>query len=420
MCASSKAAALLLGELVELGVRDFVVCPGSRSQALALVAAEAEKLGLARLHVRIDERSAAFFALGIARETGVPAPVIVTSGTAVANLLPAVLEAHSARVPMLLLTADRPQSMRGIRSNQTISEPVALKAFTRYFADIEAAGIDQELVSVAFKSATGASTSRVQGVSQLNIAFVEPLSGASGVLQEYLSNKIKSNRSEQGSLKHSAVTPTPTPTQLADDRSLEKVYVHSSDDDFSRAIVIAGADSGAAAENFAHLANLPLLAEPSSGARFGREAIQHWVRLLKDEELQTKIQRVIVFGHPTLTRVVPQLIQNKNTVVIDSVITDEPTMKSATGQVIETYNPAHAVDFFATSADVSNQYDRELLKPWLGEWVVRDRALRAELTTVHQPDLEAARATGYKERSSYARSEVARLRKPVTREHLTE
>ena len=96
-----------------------MVCPGSRSQALALAAAAAEEAGAIRLHVRVDERSAAFFALGLARETGMPAPVIVTSGTAVANLAPAAFEAHEGRVPFIALTADRPAALRGTRSNQT-------------------------------------------------------------------------------------------------------------------------------------------------------------------------------------------------------------------------------------------------------------------------------------------------------------
>ncbi len=107
---ATDAAAALLGRLAELGVAHIVVSPGSRSQALALVAAELESRGDVRVHVRIDERVAGFTALGIGRESGMPAAVVCTSGTAVANLLPAALEAHHAGVPLLLLTADRPPS----------------------------------------------------------------------------------------------------------------------------------------------------------------------------------------------------------------------------------------------------------------------------------------------------------------------
>lgn len=104
------AAATLIAELVGHGVRDIVVSPGSRSQALALAAVRAADDGHLRVHVRIDERVAGFTALGIARETRMPAAVVCTSGTAVGNLLPAVMEAFHSGVPMLLLTADRPRS----------------------------------------------------------------------------------------------------------------------------------------------------------------------------------------------------------------------------------------------------------------------------------------------------------------------
>ena len=122
--------------LVELGVEHVVLSPGSRSQALALVAAELERRGAMRLHVRIDERVAGFTALGIGRETRMPAAVVCTSGTAVANLLPAALEAHHAGVPLLLLTADRPPELRGVGANQTTRQPGMFAPSVRYEADL--------------------------------------------------------------------------------------------------------------------------------------------------------------------------------------------------------------------------------------------------------------------------------------------
>ena len=131
---ATDAAAALLAGLVSRGVRHIVVSPGSRSQALALVAAELERAGLIHLHVRIDERVAGFTALGIGRETGMPAVVVCTSGTAVANLLPAALEAHHAGVPLLLLTADRPPELRGVGANQTTRQPGLFRASARFEA----------------------------------------------------------------------------------------------------------------------------------------------------------------------------------------------------------------------------------------------------------------------------------------------
>ena len=105
-------ARVLVDELVRGGVSDAVVAPGSRSAPVALALADAEAAGRLRLHVRIDERTAAFLALGLAKASGVPVPVLTTSGTAAAHLHAAVLEADASGVPLLALTADRPPELR--------------------------------------------------------------------------------------------------------------------------------------------------------------------------------------------------------------------------------------------------------------------------------------------------------------------
>lgn len=116
---STAQAVVVADELARGGVAHVVVCPGSRSAALAIALHEDPRVVV---HVHPDERSAAFVALGVGRATGVPAAVVVTSGTAVANLLPAVVEADRAGVPLLLLTADRPPELRGTGANQTIDQ----------------------------------------------------------------------------------------------------------------------------------------------------------------------------------------------------------------------------------------------------------------------------------------------------------
>lgn len=428
---SSRLADGVLAELICRGVRDVVVCPGSRSQALALAAAAGERLGVLRLHVRVDERSAGFFALGIGRETGVPAAVIVTSGTAVANLLPAALEAFHARVPMILLSAERPEELRGVRANQTVQSGEVLGGFTRCAIRIEAeepghTGVEiaqqvESVRSLVARAVLAATAETAPGPVHVNIAFRDPLSGGLESLTEEIARGLTGpTRTEDasriaaasGDAASSGAAAPPNATELADTSELD-VYAHGADGASPLAVVIAGADAGAAAADFAHAAGLPLLAEPSSGARFGREAIQHWQRLLRRPELADAVERVIVFGHPTLTRDVPALIQRDGveTVVIDA---------AGDGSGVDRFNPGRAVRRFARTVSVAAGYDPAVLKPWLGRWVVADRALRAELTTMHEPDLEAARATGYKERNAYARAEVAALREPLDREHLTE
>ena len=112
----------MVDELARCGVRHVVSCPGSRNAPLSIALFDAARQGLLTLHVRIDERSAGFLALGIGKSGTGPAAVCCTSGTAVANLHPATLEAHHSGTPLLLLTADRPVELYGTGANQTIEQ----------------------------------------------------------------------------------------------------------------------------------------------------------------------------------------------------------------------------------------------------------------------------------------------------------
>ena len=120
---STAHARVIVDELVRCGITDAVLCPGSRSAPLAFALHAADAAGRLRLHVRIDERTAGFLALGLALRSRRPVPVVTTSGTAVANLHPAVLEASHAGVPLLVLTADRPPQLIGTGANQTVVQP---------------------------------------------------------------------------------------------------------------------------------------------------------------------------------------------------------------------------------------------------------------------------------------------------------
>jgi len=115
-------AAHLLAALAKAGIRNFFLAPGARSQALAIAAGQLASVGKIDLHVRLDERSLGFTALGAALASGEPSVIITTSGTAVANLHPAVLEANHSGVPLILLTADRPHELRGVGANQTTNQ----------------------------------------------------------------------------------------------------------------------------------------------------------------------------------------------------------------------------------------------------------------------------------------------------------
>ena len=113
---------MVVDELIRGGVRDVVLCPGSRNAPLAFALADADRAGLLRLHVRIDERTAGYLAIGLAAGSGRPVPIAMTSGTAVANLGPAVVEANYARIPLIVLSANRPYELLGTGANQTMEQ----------------------------------------------------------------------------------------------------------------------------------------------------------------------------------------------------------------------------------------------------------------------------------------------------------
>ena len=362
----------LLGQLIGRGVRDIVLCPGSRSQALGLAAAAWERDGRVRLRVRIDERVAGFLALGIAVETGRPVAVITTSGTAVANLHPAVLEAHHSGIPLILLTADRPSELRGIGSNQTTDQVGIFGSAVGWMRDV-AAPVDSAGAASLAEEAYAAALGR-PGPVQLNLSFREPLSGPVAGLP---------------SVREAvAAFVTPLPSR----------YLANA----PRTVVVAGHGAGPDAEAFARSLGVPLLAEVSSGARFGPNLVVAYRRLLDDAEFGGRIERAVVFGHPTLSRQVPALLGRPEVVV-----------HIVRGVTADAYNPGHR----ATTIDASVTHDgtpdeSAEGRAWLGSWVHASRGMLA---------VETADAPSPDERpGDFAREQLAVFREPVTRRMLVE
>lgn len=176
---ATAEALVIVDELVRCGVTDVVLAPGSRSTPIALALAAAEARGDLMLHVRLDERSAAYCALGISRVNGIPAVVVTTSGTAAVNLHPAVVEADESSVPLVLLTADRPPRLRDVGANQTIHQATVFGSDVRLALDLspavrEAGQVRYWRSSVA--RAVAVSTDALRpGPVHLNVAFDEPL-----------------------------------------------------------------------------------------------------------------------------------------------------------------------------------------------------------------------------------------------------
>ena len=411
---ATDAAAALLGRLVELGVRHRVVSPGSRSQALALVAAELEARGSASVHVRIDERVAGFTALGIGRESRMPAAVICTSGTAVANLLPAALEAHHAGIPMLLLTADRPPELRGVGANQTTRQPGLFAPSMRLGADLpvpevvepdgsgEQSAMLRRVAEEAVEAALGAGT-RQAGPVHLNLPLREPLAGAlPRWLGEPTVQLVHTGPGPDDAPAEDIPAPEPSgalyqggggigESNVPTDPELDPHVLERG----PRTVVVAGADASGAAEALAHAGGWPLVAEIVSGARYGRNLVHGYRGLLADPELGGRIERAIVFGHPTLSREVTALLSREDVEVF---------AVRGPGEPLNLNGATTAVD--AVVAAVG-----DLDRDWFGAWMRASRAASVDLAPA-APDAEGLASAVPAQRlgAIAAELEVARAR----------
>lgn len=165
MSQATQLARVIIRQILEAGITDAVISPGSRNAPLSLALYAAQKRGLIKLHVRIDERTAAFYALGLAKASHRPVPVICTSGTAVANYHPAVLEASHSNIPLFVITADRPAELRRTGANQTTEQARIFGKAVRYFSDVSGGAFPLELPLNALQS----------GPVHINVQFEEPL-----------------------------------------------------------------------------------------------------------------------------------------------------------------------------------------------------------------------------------------------------
>ena len=179
MNASTVQARVLVDELTRCGITDFVLAPGSRSAPLALALAAAEQRGEIVLHVRLDERSAGYLALGLGKVSGVPAAVVTTSGTAAVNLHPAIVEADESNIPLIVLTADRPPALRGVGANQSIEQTQIFGSAVRLVVDLAVASESAPDIrywrSTVSRVVAAATDAWRPGPVHVNIPFADPL-----------------------------------------------------------------------------------------------------------------------------------------------------------------------------------------------------------------------------------------------------
>ncbi|MGW8590663.1 2-succinyl-5-enolpyruvyl-6-hydroxy-3-cyclohexene-1-carboxylic-acid synthase [Dietzia sp. NPDC055877] len=389
---STAQARVLVDEMLRHGITDAVLCPGSRSAPLALALAAAERAGRLRLHVRIDERGAGFTALGLALGSKRPVPVVVTSGTAVANLHPAMVEAAHSGVPILALTANRPPELRGTGANQTIDQVGLFGPHARTVVELGAAG-DPELEHRHWRAAIGRAILTATALSdpgpvQVDIAFREPLVPAEGDEEYRLTaadgTALGGDDDDDDAATARAVTAAPV--DLPEGRPGGRPWVQRAmaglDSapgasavavDLTRRTLVV---SGAGAQPVSGLVGVPTVAEP------GAPVPLHPVHPLAIPGLSP--EQVVVTGRPTLHRSVTGLLADPG---VDLVILDAgPHSPNPTGSAAE------LADSVLTGWDVDPAWVAEAAKVNTHAREAVDRLLDRHLNSAGPTGLHVARA----------------------------
>src|SRR4051794_5268388 len=305
-------ATVVADELVRHGVTDVVLAPGSRSTPLALAFAADPRL---RLHVRIDERSAAFLAIGLIRSTERPVPVLCTSGTAAAHFHAAELEADQSRLPLLVLTADRPPELRGVGANQTVDQVRLYGSAARWSVDAgvpesrpDAVRYWRSLVSRVVATACGTSGGPA-GPVHVNVPLREPLAPVDdGTGFPFALD------GRPGSAPWTASTRAATPATDDLARTIEQA---------GRGMVVVGDgltdDEANAVVDFAQRSGWPVVAEPQSNARRPPVAVAGTDALLRDESFLAahRPDLVVVCGRVGLSRTLLAWVAEQQHVVVD-------------------------------------------------------------------------------------------------------
>jgi 2-succinyl-5-enolpyruvyl-6-hydroxy-3-cyclohexene-1-carboxylate synthase len=362
-------------ELVRCGMRDGVTSPGSRNAPLALALASAGGL---RAHSVIDERSAGFVAIGLARASRLPVAVTCTSGSAAANLLPAIVEAHEARVPLLVLTSDRPPELRDTGAGQAIDQLKLYGSFAKWFVEVgnhepgrESAVHHRALACRAWHTAA---TGR-PGVVHLNFPLREPLAP----VEEPLDPDDWAGRPDGGPWVQ-VYEPAPRPgVELVEGMARRIAPVE-------RGAIVCGMTSDDVAEPVAALARAtgwPVLADATSGVRCGphdrSHVVAHYDVLLRSSDFASacRPQMVLRIGDtPTSKPLRGWLAQTSQLLVDPHGAWHEPTRLAET---VVHASPA------ALSAALAEALDEPDDTSWLGAWRTADDLVPEALAATPDP-----------------------------------
>ena len=336
---SVDTASAILASLDALGVTHVLYCPGSRGAPFAYALEAGAFSGYAR--AVLDERGAGFAAVGLARTGALPA-IVVTSGTAVAELTPAVLEASHARLPLILLTADRPAELRGVGASQATDQSRLFGGHVRSQVDLEPQEASPSLVGQLTRSvaaACGAPTG-APGPVQINVAFRDPLTPVRPA-------------SDSG---NEAVAPfVPRPTRVlrapATPERWEDVVGLA-----AAGLIVAGDGASPCALEWSQTSGFPLLAEPASGA-WASGGVVPFEQSLVASSLGREVDTVVVTGRPTLSRPIQALLARPDVRVV----------------VVDPHSPWVDISGNASVVVADLEPAREPIRAAQAEWAARVR-----------------------------------------------
>jgi len=344
---ATELARAVVQSCLDSGVENVVIAPGSRNAPLSWAFAQAEKAGLLKIQVRIDERDAGFLALGIAKATRKPVPVVVTSGSAVANLMPAIVEAFHSAIPVIVLSADRPESARGKSAPQTINQFGLFGSFVKSQMDLSVDGLKvSEIGKVIDSAVTGH-----PGPVQVNVQFELPL---------------------MPDPKNLDWQPKPPVLKFPLKTESHQKSIATE----SRGIFVIGdnADDEAVDEinQISKLIGWPIIWEPTANAHMFENSISHGVVLLQ-AGIAPKVEVVVTLGTVGLSRAILGLLKSvpKHLAIHSSTAgTDLPDPVTSAKEIFE------CVPKIETTVD----------SEWLKQWQTLDQKAATVVATALAPD----------------------------------
>lgn len=360
-------------ELVKSGITDVVISPGSRSTPLALAFAEHEA---AKEWVIIDERSAAFFALGIAKKTKKAVALVCTSGTAAANYFPAIVEAHYSRVPLVVLTADRPHELRDVGAPQAIEQINLYGKYIKWFQEMAIHEASREMLAYARNKAARAvymANEGNPGPVHMNIPFREPL---------MLDFSLEGLWEHPDFTNKSYDAPFDGKKQLSDGEIENFIKCIENKE---KGVIICGPQADftnfpEAVTALAEKLQLPILADPLSQLRSGSHSkdnvIETFDAILKNEEIREKYQPdfIIRFGAMPVSKAYLFFVK-ENRHVPQFIVENYSGYREPTGNVTEFLftDPIHFCEALVEKAEL------EFPKNWLNQWQQMNQVARKHL-----------------------------------------